>query len=160
MASGPGNPPGTGDSLLPSLSSSAEPTAPPDEEEGKLFFDLDQGDLVASAERGVLFDLCCDQPDPEMIPKNSQELVEEDPSLLLQEEVVSPRTYYNSFPQMDLRHSALPQDRGCLENMVRSQHPEFAISWKPQIRIPQDHQEYATIRQDVQIKQGKQELKI
>lgn len=131
-----------------SLTSVVDSTAPL-EEEGKLFFDLDQGDLVETPDRG-LFDLC--SPQDNMIPKSTQG-VEEEP-LVYQEEAVSPRTFYNSFPQMDLRQST-PQERS-LEELLRGQHPVYPeISWKPQIRIPSlERPEFQNLRHDIQIKHG------
>lgn len=163
------------DVRMTSLSSIAEPIAPP-EEEGKLFFDLDQGDLVETSDRGVLFD-CYDHttanPRPHskppehrtpdtMIQKNCQEVaVDEVAPMVFPGDSVSPRSYYNSFSQMDLRQewargSRIPQTPDAL----RTPHPEYAVSWKPQIRIaPQERQQnYPPIRQDVQIKQGKQHI--
>lgn len=131
-----------------SLTSVVDSTAPL-EEEGKLFFDLDQGDLVETPDRG-LFDLC--PPPDSMIPKSSQGT--EDEPLAYQEEAVSPRTFYNSFPQIDLRQ-ATPQERS-LEELLRGQHPEYPdITWKPQIRIPSlERPEFQNLRHDIQIKHG------
>lgn len=151
MAAIPEDPSDKTDNRLTSSSPIAEPIAPP-ESEGKLFFDLDQGDLVETSNREI-FELCSNRPQQEqnMIPKNCSELVEEEPRMF-QEEAVSPRSFYNSFPQVDLGRK--PGHHGSLEDMLRGQHQGYALAWKQQNR----HDNYPVIRQDVQIKQGKRIL--
>lgn len=151
MATVPEDPSDKTDSRLTSPSPIAEPIAAP-ETEGKLFFDLDQGDLVDTSNREI-FELCSSRSSQEqnMIPKNCSELVEEEPRMY-QEEAVSPRSFYNSFPQVDLKQEWRKpghQERS-LEDMLRGQHQGYTLAWKQQNR----NDNYPTIRQDVQIKQG------
>ncbi|KAG8243913.1 hypothetical protein J6590_035530 [Homalodisca vitripennis] len=155
-AAAPEDPEGTTECQLSSLSSIAEQIPPP-EEEGKLFFDLDQGDLVDTSNRAVLFELCSEQE--QMIPKNCQELEEEGRQVMFQEESpVSPKTYYNSFTAMDIKPE-WPKKAGLQERtlaeLLRDHHQEYSRAWKGQVRPPGDRIEiYPSVRRDVQIKQG------